>query len=82
MKRIINEYYINEKILIIFFSLFVTGIILFVLVWSVSYYFFPEVFLKGKAISESVMGIDASNSLLVEWGKFAGYSFVAVGLVF
>jgi len=39
------------------------------------------VFLKGKAVSSRIVGTEASNTLLAEWGKIAGYNLGAVCLL-
>ena len=46
-----------------------------------SYYFLPEGFLKGKAVSDRIVGTEASHPLLTEWGKIAGYNLGAVCLL-
>ncbi len=71
----------NEKFIIRFISLFTVGIILFTLVWFLSYYFLPEGFLKGKSVAVRVVGAEASNTLLAEWGKIVGYNLGAVCLL-
>ena len=81
MKRIIKKYFMNEKFMIRFISLLTIGIILFTLVWFLSYYFLPEGFLKGKTVSDRIVGTEASNTLLAEWGKIAGYNLGAVCLL-
>jgi len=81
MKRIIKKYFMNEKFIIRFISLLTVGIILFTLVWFLSYYFLPDGFLKGKAVSGRIVRAEASNTLLAEWGKIAGYNLGAVCLL-
>ncbi|MBU4349478.1 hypothetical protein KKA86_08510 [bacterium] len=81
MKRIIKKYFMNEKFMIRFISLLTVGIILFTLVWFLSYYFLPEGFLKGKAVSDRIVGTEASNTLLAEWGKIAGYNLGVICLI-
>lgn len=81
MKRKIKKYFMYEKFMIRFVSLFTVGIILFTLVWFLSYYFLPEGFLKGKTVSDSIVGTEASNTLLAEWGKIVGYNLGAACLL-
>ena len=71
----------NKKFIIRFISLLTVGIILFTLVWFLSYYFLPEGFLKGRAVSDRVVGTEASHTLLAEWGKIAGYNLGAACLL-
>ncbi|MGB6371461.1 MAG: hypothetical protein WBF68_10625 [Atribacterota bacterium] len=81
MKRKIKKYVMNEKFMIRFISLLTVGIILFTLVWFLSYYFLPEGFLKGKTVADRIVGTEASNTLLAEWGKIAGYNLGAACLI-
>jgi len=81
MKRIIKKYSMNEKFMIRFISLLTVGIILFTLVWFLSFYFLPDGFLKGKAVSSRIVGTEASNTLLAEWGKIVGYNLGAACLL-
>jgi len=45
-----------------------------------SYYFLPEGFLKGKTVSDRIVGTEASNVLLSEWWKIAGYNLRVIYL--
>ncbi|VUT26980.1 MAG: hypothetical protein MASP_01807 [Candidatus Methanolliviera sp. GoM_asphalt] len=77
-----NKYLFNDSIIVRFISLFVTGAILFTLVWYLSYYFLPEGIMRGKTGSAIIVGSEAAPTMLAEWGTIVMWNLGALFLVF
>lgn len=74
----------NEKIIIRFISLYVLGLILFFISWTIAYLILPEGFLRGIGILGALTGDSAADSVLKEFMiifslNLIGFLFIILG---
>ncbi len=74
----------NEKIIIRFISLYVLGLILFFISWTIAYLILPEGFLRGIGILGALAGDSAADSVLKEFMiifslNLIGFLFIILG---
>jgi hypothetical protein len=63
-----HKYLLNDKLLIRFGSFFGVVLVLFLLAWTIGYFFLPEGILLGKSASQALAGSDlAGGSVWLEW---------------
>jgi len=80
----LNNFLGNDKLIIRFISLYVIGLILFFISWTIAYFLFPEGLLKGIGLLDSFAGDTAAESLHKEFMKIFflnafGFTLIILG---
>lgn len=76
-----KKFLLNENLLIRFVSLYIMGLALFLIAWSISYLFLPEGFLRGSSVAAKLAGDEASKSLVGEWMKIVILNLFSASLI-
>ncbi|MGE5619634.1 MAG: hypothetical protein ACM3US_10295 [Sphingomonadaceae bacterium] len=63
-----------------FLSLSAMASVLFLLSWTASYLLLPEGVLRGRSASALLAGMEAADSLVVEWIRIAAINLAIGGL--
>lgn len=71
----------NERVLIRFISLYVLGLVLFFLSWTIAYYSLPESFLREFGILGKLAGDKAADSMGHEFMKIIGLNLIGVSFI-
>ena len=75
------KYLCHDKFWIRFLSYFGVSTLVFLILWTVSYFFLPEEIIRGKTASV-IAGDEAAGSFLLEFVRIAGYNlFFAMALI-
>ena len=77
MKRLLC----NKRLYVRFLSLLGLGVVLFTLVWTLSYFFLPEGVLRGRTGSAILAGDEAASSFLAEWLRIVALNLMAGSLI-
>lgn len=62
-----EKYLCHKSVVIRFLSLYLFGIILFIIAWMLSYAFLPEGIIKGKSIASQAVGGEVSANIIKEF---------------
>jgi len=77
----VSDYLCHKKLWVRFLSYFSILILIFLILWTVSYYFLPEGVLRGKTATV-VTGNQAAESFLLEFLRIAIYNlFISIVLI-
>ncbi|WP_422487167.1 hypothetical protein [Gudongella sp. DL1XJH-153] len=71
----------NDSVIIRFFSLYVLGLILFFISWTIAYYLLPEGFLQGFGILGKLAGDKAADTLVREFIHILGLNLIGVSFI-
>lgn len=71
----------DEKVVVRFTSLYIIGLILFFLSWTLSYFFLPEGIFRGIGILGGLAGGTAADLLFTEFLKIFGLNLVGYLLI-
>jgi hypothetical protein len=76
------KYLCNEKFWIRFLSYFGVSTLIFLIVWTASYFFLPEGIIRGKSATV-IVGDEAARSFFKEFLRIAAYNlFISMMLIF
>lgn len=77
MKRLLN----HNSIFIRFFSLYIIGIILFIITWYLGYILLAEGIFRGKNIATQIAGRDVADSLIKELIKIFALNLFSASII-
>lgn len=72
---------LHHKLHVRFLSLFSLAAVLFLIIWTLSYYLLPEGILRGRTGAQLLAGSEAAQSFLAEWLRIIAIN-LAVGTIF
>jgi len=72
---------IHEKLYVRFLALFGIGAVLFMLMWTLSYFFLPEGVMRGRTGSAILAGDEAAGSFIAEWLRILALNLMAGSLI-
>lgn len=71
----------NERVLIRFISLYVLGLVLFFISWTIAYYSLSESFLREFGILGKLAGDKAADSIGREFTKIIGLNLIGASFI-
>lgn len=64
-----RDYLCSEKIWVRFIGLYGIGVILFIIAWTISFYYLPEGIMKGSSVASKLAGEGLLPSVAKEFGR-------------
>lgn len=75
------RYLCSRNVFVRFLSLYLTGILLFLVAWTLSYLLLPEGIIQGKNLASQISGGEAATSMAKEFIKIFAYNLFACSLI-
>ncbi|HKJ46681.1 MAG TPA: hypothetical protein VJ991_12700 [Balneolales bacterium] len=72
---------LHKSLLIRFISLYLTGLLLFLFAWFISYYFLPEGVIRGGTAAAKFAGNDVGGNLFGEWMIILAFNLFATVII-
>jgi hypothetical protein len=72
---------LHKSLIIRFISLYLMGLLLFLLTWFISYYFLPGGIIRGASAAAKFAGNDVGGNLLGEWMKIIAFNLFATAII-